>query len=185
VKVVWQQLRGWKVTHLFIGPIPVVGSGFCLLLLIFGLLLHSTRVLRIGLFLISLITLFAVWAYLSGSAAADAALKQIPSAQPTVDAHQEAATTALVVMLLTGVLSFAGLIIRGAGRSFPSWYTLMVTLLLIIALALLIGAAGLAQRISRPWLAPPGLEQESQPPADSSSAMLLPPVLTGESSSPA
>lgn len=161
------------MAHLFTGHIPVVASGFCLLLFIFGMLLHSARVQRIGLFFITLTALTAVWAYLSGPGAEEIILARTPAAQATINAHKEAAATAFVSLLITGVISFAGLLIRRAERYLPNWYTLVVTLLLIISFALLIGAAGIGLKVSRPWLQKP-VPIEEVTPTESNSAQLDP-----------
>jgi hypothetical protein len=141
-----------ETAHLFTSHIPAVGSGFCLLLFIFGMILHSTRILRIGLFFISITALISIWTYLSGSSAEELLRATDPSAEPVILAHKEAAATAFVMILATGVISFAGLMVRRVERTLPNWYTLMVTLLLIISLALLIGTAGIGLKITRPWL---------------------------------
>jgi uncharacterized protein (DUF983 family) len=142
------------MAHLFAGHIPMVSAGFCLLLFIFGMLLRSTRILRVGLFFISLTAIIAVWAYLSGPSAESAMLKVNPAAEAAISAHKESAATAFVVTLITGAIAFAGLLFRRADKVLPNWYTLMVTLLLIISLALLIGTAGMGFKISRPWMSP-------------------------------
>lgn len=154
-----------ETAHLLTSHIPVVGSGFCLVLFIFGMILHSTRVLRIGLFFISITALISVWTYLSGSGAEELLRTTDPSAEPVISAHKEAAATAFVMILATGVISFTGLMIRRAERTLPNWYTLIVALLLIISLALLIGTAGIGLKITRPWLQHP-VTPEAPAPGD-------------------
>ncbi len=154
-----------ETAHLFTSHIPVVGSGFCLVLFIFGMILHSTRILRIGLFFISITALVSVWTYLSGSGAEEFLKVTDPSAEPVIAAHKEAAATAFVMIVATGVIAFIGLMIRRVERTLPNWYTLVVTLLLIISLALLIGTAGIGLKITRPWLHPP-VTPEAPAPGD-------------------
>lgn len=160
------------MAHLFSGHVPMVSAGFCLLLFIFGMLLRSTKVLRIGLFFIALTAAIAAWAYLSGPGAESAMLEVYPDAEAAISAHKESAATAFVVTLVTGAIAFAGLLFRRADKVLPNWYTLMVTLLLIISLALLIGTAGIGFKISRPWMAPQTKTEKMMPAED---AALTPP----------
>ncbi|MCK4858379.1 MAG: hypothetical protein KAT58_10450 [candidate division Zixibacteria bacterium] len=145
---------GSAQAHLLTSHIPVVGSGFCLLLFVLGMIMHSTRVQRIGLFFIFLTALFALWAYLTGPAAAAVVSASDPAAADLIATHREAAVTSFVLMVATGVVSFLGLLHRRHDRRLPNWYNLVVTLLLIICFTLMVGTAGMGVRISHRWLYP-------------------------------
>lgn len=140
------------MTHLVLSHIPPVGVAFCLLLFVFGIVLRSVRVQRLALFFSFLTTLFAVWVYLSGSGLEEVARVTYPGAGDLVTAHAESAGTAFVITIGTGIICFLGLLRGNSIRKLARWYQMIVSLMLIITLALLIGTASIGLRISRPWL---------------------------------
>lgn len=140
------------MTHLVLSHIPPVGIAFSLLLLIFGMILHSTRVQRLALFFALLTTLFTVVVQLSGPAIEEIAKTAYPGSDATIQAHKEAASTAFWITLGTGVVCLLGLLRGNSIHKLARWYQMIVSLLLIISLALLIGTATIGLRIARPWL---------------------------------
>ena len=140
------------MSHLVLSHIPPVGIAFCLLLFVFGIILRSVRVQRLALFFAFLTTLITLWVYLSGPALEEIARAAYPQAGDLITAHSEAAGTAFVIMMGTGIICFLGLLRGDSIRKLARWYQMIVSLLLIITLALLIGTAGIGIRISRPWL---------------------------------
>ncbi len=140
------------MSHLVLSHIPPVGVAFCLLLFVFGVILRSVLVQRWARFFVFLTMLFTLWAHLTGPGLEDIARKSYPQAGDLITAHAEAAGTAFVIMMGTGIICFFGLLRGGSIRRLARWYQMIVSLMLIITLALLIGTAGIGIRISRPWL---------------------------------
>lgn len=155
------------MTHLVLSHIPPVGIAFCLLLFIMGMILRSVRVQRLALFFAVITTLFTVWVQLSGSGVVEIARAAYPTAIEQIDAHIEAATTAFVITVGTGIVCLLGLFRGNSIRKLARWYQMIVSLLLIISLALLIGTAGIGMRISRPWLQQPAAIETPQELPDS------------------
>ncbi|MFH2057227.1 MAG: hypothetical protein ABIJ61_14815 [bacterium] len=158
------------MTHLVLSHIPPVGIAFCLLLFVLGMILHSVRVQRLALFFAFLTTLFSVWVYLSGPGVEEVARTAYPYAIEKINAHKEAATTAFVITLGTGFVCFLGLLRGNSIRKLARWYQMIVSLLLIISLALLMGTAGIGLRIARPWLQNKVSVAAPTQPADTTSA---------------
>jgi hypothetical protein len=151
---------------LALSHIPVVGSGFCLLLFVIGIVLRSNRVQRIGLLFIVITAASALWAYWSGDDAA-AVLEASGVTSELIAQHRESAVTSLVVVGATGLLALAGLALKGPRQPQANWFTLLVPVLLVITLALMIGTAGIGMRITRPWLNKPPMDDSLEQAADS------------------
>lgn len=118
--------------HLLINHVPVLGTVFGLLLLLYGMLARKHEVTRASMGLFVLVGLGATVAYLSGEGAEDT-VEGLPGvAESIIEAHEEAALVALIAAIVLGV---AGLIILAIWRKETPRWAAVTTLVLALGTA--------------------------------------------------
>ena len=122
--------------HLILSHIPIVGSGFTVLLIIFSLVLKSKETKRTALWF-SVITGFAALAaYLTGDSAEEI-VKAIPGiTEAVVEPHEELALYYLLSLLLIGAIALAGLFLSRASATVLQKFTVIVLILNIMVMFL-------------------------------------------------
>jgi len=96
--------------HLLLNHFSLIGSFFCLLLLVYGLARRSTDVQKAALGALVLVALFAVPTYLTGEPAEEV-IEHFPGfSEAYVETHSSLARIALIASLATGILALGGLI---------------------------------------------------------------------------
>ncbi len=135
--------------HLMINHVPVLGTFFGLLILLFGQVRNKPDVVRIG-FGVFVIAAFAGGiAYLSGERAEEV-VEQVANISDTlIEPHEDAAWIALIGTIVLGVVSLGGLI-KFRKSSFPKPFVYAV-LVLALAMSGWMGyTANLGGKISHP-----------------------------------
>jgi len=121
--------------HLLLNHLPVFGSAFGLLLLVYAILRKSEELKRAAMGLFVITALGTIPAYLTGEPA-----EEVVEAMPGVDAsfieeHEENAMISLIGIEALGVISLAGLFLsRRSGTTPP----------MLVSVAVLLGAGSLA-----------------------------------------
>jgi len=148
--------------HLLTNHIPIIGAIFSLLLLIVAMLIKDPKVIAISLVFIVLTAIGSIPAYLSGEKAEDIVEKVAGISEERIEAHEEAAEMAFIVMLATGGIA---LITLAVGRTTPrrlrklAWAPLLA---LIISAVLMGRAANLGGMIHHPEIRDKGSTQPLQ-----------------------
>lgn len=121
----------WAHIHLMINHFPVIGMIFAVLLLVHALMKKSEELTKAALGAFVLIALTAIPVYLTGEAAEDV-VKRLPEVTETlINRHEEAASVALTLMMVAGVVSLAGLFLFRS-RPLPKWFTIVVLVLALV-----------------------------------------------------
>jgi uncharacterized membrane protein len=119
--------------HLLVNHIPVLGTVFGILLLLYGMLAQKHEVTRASLGLFVLAGLGAGVAYLSGEGAEDT-VEGLPGvAESIIEAHEEAALIALIAAIVLGVAALLALVFLRTET--PRWAA-------VTTLVLALGTAG-------------------------------------------
>ena len=162
----------WAHAHLIINHVPVMGSVFALLLLVWGMVRKSEEVRQAALLGMVITGLVAGAAYLTGSYAGDL-VQNLPGVSAVrISTHEDAALFALIAAMAAGVLALAGLWLARRGRSLPSWCVLGCLVLGLATGALMARAANYGGEIRLPearpgwvWPAEGGKPSNAPPPA--------------------
>jgi uncharacterized membrane protein len=132
--------------HLLLNHLPVVGTLFALLLLLFGIARQNNEIKKAAFWFFVLAALCAIPAYLTG-APAEKLIKEIPGVtENAIDRHEDFAKIALVLDLAVGALALFGLIICRA-KVVPPWLVLLVLVLSLAAGGALAWTANLGGQI--------------------------------------
>lgn len=133
--------------HLLLNHLPVLGTAFGLLLLLFALLRKSDELKQVSLGVLVLTALSAVPAYLTGEPAEEI-VENLPGvAKALVEQHESAALVALSAALATGVVALAGLWLARGNKPLPTWAMLATLFLGLAASGLMARAANLGGQI--------------------------------------
>ena len=95
--------------HLLINHLPVFGSILGAIVLGYGLKTRSENTLRAAFFVLVISSIGGVVAYLTGEPAEHAVKPVQGISKPMIEEHEDAAIFALWTMVITGVLSLAGI----------------------------------------------------------------------------
>jgi putative effector of murein hydrolase LrgA (UPF0299 family) len=122
----------WAHVHLMLGHLPVVGTIFGVLLLLFALLIKSEELKRVSLGIFVLTALLALPVYFTGEPAENL-VEHLPGVtEPLIDEHEDAALFALLMAGGAGVVALAGLILFRRAERLPGW---IVGAVLVLSLA--------------------------------------------------
>ncbi len=122
----------WAHVHLLLNHIPVIGMLFAVLLLLVAMVKKSDALKVLSLQFFVLLTLLTIPTYLTGDPAAHD-VRSLPGVtKEIIERHDDAATIALIGMILLGVLALATLIINYRKKLLPTW---VVTLAFVLSLA--------------------------------------------------
>ncbi len=122
----------WAHVHLLLNHIPVIGMLFAVLLLLVATVKKSEAFKVVSLQFFVLLTLLTIPTYLTGDPAAHEVGSLPGVTKEIIERHDDAATIAIIGMILLGVLALAGLIINYRTKSLPAW---VVTLAFVLSLA--------------------------------------------------
>src|SRR6185436_17299948 len=95
--------------HLLLNHFPTIGFAFGLGLFLVGLIGKSEQLKRVSLVIFFLIAAVAIPTYLSGNAAQEVLKERPDVSQPLIQAHEDAALLAFVLMEITGFIAWIGL----------------------------------------------------------------------------
>ena len=136
--------------HLVTNHIPIVGMPVALLVVVIGHLLRDGRVRNVGFFLAVVFALASIVVFLSGEGAEEIIEKVAAESEHAVEAHEEAAETAFVVILVTGGLALLRLIASAIGARLAGALAGLAVAGLVLSTALLVWTANLGGKIRHP-----------------------------------
>lgn len=136
--------------HLLLNHVPVLGTIFGLLLLLWALLRGRDELKRLSLGVFALSALVALPVYLTGEPA-EAAVEHLPGvAESLIERHESAAALSLVAILITGGVALAGSLLFRRAEKLPGWVSAGVLALALCAAGLLGWTANLGGQIRHP-----------------------------------
>lgn len=133
--------------HLLLNHIPIVGTIFCLLLLLIALLRKSDELKRVSLGGLVLVSLLTIPAYLTGEPA-EKVVEHLPGvSEALIEPHEKAAFIAFLVLLVTGAVSLIGLIWSRRRTVLPGAVVTVALLLTAVTAGLMAYTANLGGQI--------------------------------------
>jgi hypothetical protein len=134
--------------HLITTHVPVVGTFLGTGLLVYGCCRNSEELKRASLWVLLVMTLLVVAAYLSGAPAA-ALLKRLMLgvSMDATDQHAEVGILALTGSMVLGAASLTGLFIFRRNKKLPGAYVMLMLALGLLACGLLAWTANLGGKI--------------------------------------
>ena len=151
--------------HLILNHAPIMGAGFGILVLLYGLTRKSCEVVRASFLLFILSALLAVPTFFTGEPASEV-LKGLPYFHEELsEAHKAAALIALIFVWITGVSALAALYFLAKRKECKAPLTIGVLVIAVITLGFFVRAGQLGGKIShqelRPgYVLPPATEDE-------------------------
>jgi glucan phosphoethanolaminetransferase (alkaline phosphatase superfamily) len=121
--------------HLLINHIPILGSFFCLILLIIGLVLKNKTVEVVALSTLLVVALFTLPAYFTGEEAEHDVEHFALTSEHELEEHEEHAETTLWLMIASGLLAAMALVSYKYSPHLTKW--MRITTLVILALTAL------------------------------------------------
>ncbi len=103
--------------HLMLNHVPVIGVGFGILILFGGAVARSKAETRVGLGLLALSAIIAIPVYLTGEPAEEIVEKLPGFSESITGEHESAAQISLILVIVSGVLAVAALILTLVTRS--------------------------------------------------------------------
>lgn len=95
--------------HLMLNHLPVVGMGFAVCLLAYGIVRRSQELTKAGMGALVIVALLAIPAYLTGEPAEEIAERLPGVTERVIEPHEDAAKVAFAAALVVGALALAGL----------------------------------------------------------------------------
>jgi len=140
--------------HLALNHLPLFGTLFGFLILLFALLKNSTPLKQAGLWLCLAAAVGAVPTYLAGEPAEDVILNLPGIEEERIEEHEEMALIALIGIEILGAASLAGLYLSRKTGAAPPTVIIGCLILSLAALAILGWTAHLGGQIHHPELRP-------------------------------
>lgn len=132
--------------HLLLNHLPLLGTGFGVLLLVLALARRSDELRRVSLAVFVLAALSALPTYLTGEPAEEIVEHLAGVSKPIIDQHEEAAEGAAIALAILGAVSLAALV-RFRRSALPDWLAVSSLLLALVVAALMARTANLGGRI--------------------------------------
>jgi uncharacterized membrane protein len=127
----------WAHIHLAVNHVPVILVPAALALLAWGVIRHSSELMRVGLASLVIAAAMGAAVYFTGEPA-EGVIEDIEGiSKPAIEEHEEAAGFAAVATVLAGVLAVGALFSARGGRAVPPMVlaaTFVVTLAAAAAL---------------------------------------------------
>lgn len=134
--------------HLLINHLPVFGTAFLLLMLLYALVKRSQPALKLNFVLVVLLGLLTIPVFISGENA-EGSIKGLEGInEEAIEPHQEFAKPSLIVMEITAGLALIGLLIGLIRKSIPLWLAVIVLLFLLATQGMMIYTSHLGGKIS-------------------------------------
>jgi uncharacterized membrane protein len=145
----------WAHLHLMLNHLPVVGSLFALGLLLYAILKRDAGLEKTCLGLLVAVALTALPAFLTGEPA-EHAIEELPGvSEEAIERHEEAASLALAVALVTGAGALATLVVARRSPAVPRRLVLVCAVLALVTVALMGRTANLGGHIRHSEIAAP------------------------------
>ncbi|HQR35350.1 MAG TPA: hypothetical protein PLK30_21600 [Blastocatellia bacterium] len=133
--------------HLFLNHLPVLGTFFGILLLLFAWAKNSNEIKRVSLGVFVLTAISAIPAYLTGEPAEEVANRLPGVTHALIEHHEEAALIALSAAVAAGVVALAGLFLSRKAKPLPVWLMLATLFLALATGGLMLRTANLGGEI--------------------------------------
>jgi cytochrome bd-type quinol oxidase subunit 2 len=133
--------------HLLLNHVPILGSIFGLLLLLYAMLKKSDEIKKVcyGVFVIT--ALITIPVYLTGDGAARI-VNDLPGvSKDIIRQHDDAATKTLFAVELLGVASLLGWWLTHKGKRLAGWLSVIVLVLALLSTGLSVWTGGLGGQI--------------------------------------
>jgi uncharacterized membrane protein len=101
----------WPHIHLILNHVPVLGTLFGLVLLVWGLVRRNDALQRAGLLTFTVVALIAIPVYLTGKPAEEAVEHLAGTAESAIEPHENAALFSFTAMELLGALALGALLL--------------------------------------------------------------------------
>ena len=138
--------------HLLLNHIPILGTAFGVLFLVYALVRNRTELKRIAQGIFVLAALAAVPVYLTGEPAEEVVEHQPGVFEDAIEQHEGAALYALIGVEALGLLSLVGLFASRGDRDLPGGLMGVTLLLAVGVVGLMVWTAYLGGKISHPEL---------------------------------
>ncbi|MGB9697613.1 MAG: hypothetical protein ACPL2D_10080 [Ignavibacteria bacterium] len=134
--------------HLLINHLPVFGTAFLLLMLLYAIGKRNQSALKLNFALVVLLGLLTIPVFISGENA-EGGVKGIEGVnEEAIEPHEEFAKSSLIVMEITAGLALIGVLIGIIRKSIPFWFAVFVLLLLLATQGMMIYTSHLGGKIS-------------------------------------
>src|SRR5688572_4455656 len=138
--------------HLLLNHVPTIGTGLAIALLVLSFFRKNDMLRRVSLEMFFIVALVTIPAYLSGLSAQQQIQERPGVSNIMIEAHEDAAVFAFILMQLTGAFAWLALWqFRLMGR-YARWATFSVVLLSALTMAVTARAANLGGEIRHPEL---------------------------------
>lgn len=154
--------------HLMLNHVPVLGTIFVLIVLVWGLVRRSRDIASLGLLFTVLLALATIPIYLTGDPTKDQQEHKPWFDRDRVNEHEEKAELGLIAVLVTGAVALGALYLRRGGRPGNGAVTGLAAAGLAVSAGLFALAALEGGQIHHEELRPgtavtaPGTERESE-----------------------
>ena len=135
--------------HLMLNHLPVVGMGFAVCLLAWGIVRHSQELTKAGMGALVIVALLAIPAFLSGEPAEEIAELLPGVTEAWIDPHEDAVKIAFGVALVVGALAL-GTLLLFRNRQPPVVMMFGLAALALVATGTMAWAANLGGKIRHP-----------------------------------
>jgi len=133
---------------------PIMGMGFGVLVLLWGLIRRNCEVVRTSFLLFMLAAVLAIPTFFTGEPASDV-LKNLPHfSEQTSEAHEEAALIALIFVGITGIISLIAYIRLITKKECTAPLTIGILIIALITLGFFFRAGQLGGKINHQELRP-------------------------------
>lgn len=149
----------WAHIHLMLNHVPVLGTVFGLVLLVWGLLRRSDVLQRAALATFVVVALTAIVVYLTGEPAEGVVERLVGTAEPAIEAHEGAAVVSLIGVELLGVIALGGLVL--ARRSWHAALTLGALVGSMVTAGLMARTANLGGQIRHTEVGGDAVQQDA------------------------
>lgn len=140
----------WAYVHLLINHIPVLGTVFGTLLLVFGLVKKSEAIKRVSLGIFVIIAVATVPVYFTGEPAEEI-VEHLPGVEePIIEEHEESALVAFIAAGILGVAAIGVLWRYHHADTIPKRFIIASLILSIVVFGLMIWTADLGGKIRHP-----------------------------------
>lgn len=123
--------------HLLLNHVPILGSAFGALLLIYGILGKSKSVINAALIAFVITALFTIPVFLTGEPAEESVENIAGVTKASIEEHEESAEFALWMMEALGILSLCTLFLRSKENSLAGKLTILTLLVSLFTFAVM------------------------------------------------
>lgn len=142
----------WIQLHLALNHLPVVGIPLLVLLLAIGWWRKSPDVMRLSLWLLTLLAAAAIAIKFTGDFAAEQSTQQLAPVKELVDRHEQTGDQVTTAVFLLGLASALALFLSRRGSPLRGWILALVLTLGVITALLYARTAHSGGQISHPEL---------------------------------